>query len=151
MALDLEYIKENFPVLVPMVGTLALEWVEVTREMVTMRLPDQVQYHNHIGGPHAGAMFTLGESASGAIVLTNFGDQLDRLVPLAVEAKIQYRRIAMGPVTATARLDRPIADIQAEVDAGTTRPEFAVDIEIADEAGNTTGTMTVLWTLKLTG
>ncbi len=147
--MDLDVIKANFPTMVPMVGTLSLEWVELTPETAAMRLPDQQPYHNHIGGPHAGAMFTLGESASGAIVMANFGDQLDRLVPLAVEAKIRYLKIAMGPVTATARINRPLADIKAEIEAGTTRPEFAVDIEITDEAGTVTGAMTVLWTLKL--
>lgn len=147
--MDLEVIKANFPTMVPMVGTLNLEWVELAPEQAVMRLPDQKAYHNHIGGPHAGAMFTLGESASGAIVMANFGDQLHRLVPLAVEARIRYLKIAMGPVTAKATLNRPLADINAEIEAGTTRPEFGVDIEIADEAGNVTGAMTVLWTLKL--
>lgn len=149
MPMDLDVIKANFPTMVPMVGTLNLEWVDLAPERAVMRLPDQKPYHNHIGGPHAGAMFTLGESASGAIVMASFGDQLHRLVPLAVEAKIRYLKIAMGPVTATATLNRPLADINAEIEAGTTRPEFAVDIEIADEAGNVTGAMTVLWTLKL--
>lgn len=149
MSMDLDVIKASFPTLVPMVGTLSLEWVSLTRETAVMRLPDQQPYHNHIGGPHAGAMFTLGESASGAIVMANFGDQLDRLVPLAVEAKIRYLKVAMGPVTARAQLDRPLADITAEIEAGTKRPEFAVDIVITDEAGTETGAMTVLWTLKL--
>lgn len=147
--MDLSFIKANFPTMVPMVGTLCLEWVDLSRDRAVMRLPDQQPYHNHIGGPHAGAMFTLGESASGAIVMANFGDQLDRLVPLAVEAKIRYLKIAMGPVTAAATLSRPLAEINAEVEAGTTRPEFGVDIEFADAAGTVTGAMTVLWTLKL--
>jgi len=149
MPLDLDVVKASFPTAVPMVGTLGLEWVKLTRDTASLRLPDQTAYHNHIAGPHAGAMFTLGESASGAIVLASFGDQLDRLVPLAVEAKIRYLKVAMGSVTATARLSRPLADIQAEVEAGTTRPEFDVDIVITDAAGVITGEMTVKWTLKL--
>lgn len=147
--MDLDVIKANFPTLVPMVGTLSLEWVDLSPEEAVMRLPDQQPYHNHIAGPHAGAMFTLGESASGAIVMAAFGDQLDRLVPLAVEARIKYLKIAMGPVTATATLNRPLADINAEIELGGKRPEFAVDIVIADEQGTVTGEMTVLWTLKL--
>jgi acyl-coenzyme A thioesterase PaaI-like protein len=148
MTMDLEQLKAAFPKVVPMVGTLGLEWVELEPERVVMRLPDQQPYHNHIGGPHAGAMFTLAESASGAIVFACFGDRLDRLVPLAKEATIRYQRIAMGPVTATATLSRPLADIDAEIEAGV-RPEFDVDIDIADPEGNVTGRMTVVWTLKL--
>jgi acyl-coenzyme A thioesterase PaaI-like protein len=53
---------------VPMVRTLDLEFGETTAERAVVRMPDQPDFHNHVGGPHAGAMFTLAESASGAIV-----------------------------------------------------------------------------------
>lgn len=145
--MDLETLKIAFPQAVPMVGTLSLEWGDLQPERAVMRMPDQQPYHNHIGGPHAGAMFTLGESASGALVMANFGDRLNELVPLAVEANIRYRKVAMGVVSATAVIDRPIADIEAELAEGK-RPEFRVDIEIADAAGNVTGEMYVVWTLK---
>lgn len=135
---------------VPMVRTLNLEFVEVGPERAVLRLPDQPDYHNHIGGPHAGAMFTLAESASGAIVLTAFGDQLARAVPLAVRAEIAYKKLATGPVTATATLGRPAAEVVAELDAGG-RPEFPVDIAIQREDGAVTGEMTVVWTLRLNG
>ncbi|GHH28497.1 DUF4442 domain-containing protein [Streptomyces lanatus] len=135
---------------VPMVRTLNLEFVEVTPERAVLRLPDQPDYHNHIGGPHAGAMFTLAESASGAIVLKAFGDQLSRAVPLAVRAEIGYKKLAMGPVTATATLGRPVAEVVAELDEGG-RPEFPVDIAIHREDGAVTGEMTVVWTLRPNG
>src|SRR5919106_469749 len=84
---------------VPMVRTLNLEFVEASAERAVVRLPDQPDFHNHVGGPHAGAMFTLAESASGAIVLAAFGDQLNRAVPLAVTAEIDYKKLAKGAVT----------------------------------------------------
>ncbi|MFF7364394.1 DUF4442 domain-containing protein [Streptomyces sp. NPDC008125] len=132
---------------VPMVRTLDLEFLETGAERAVLRLPDQADYHNHLGGPHAGAMFTLAESASGAIVMAAFGDQLDRAVPLAVRAEIGYRKLAMGEVTATATLGRPAADVVAELDEGK-RPEFPVTIEITRADGAVTGEMTVIWTLR---
>ncbi|MCX3064050.1 DUF4442 domain-containing protein [Streptomyces beihaiensis] len=135
---------------VPMVRTLNLEFDEVTAERAVLRLPDQPDYHNHVGGPHAGAMFTLAESASGAIVLTAFGEQLSRAVPLAVRADIEYKKLAKGAVTATATLGRPVADVVAELDAGE-RPEFPVSIAITREDGAVTGEMTVVWTLRPNG
>ena len=111
-------IGEMLAATVPMARTLNLEFLETTPEKAVVALPDQTDYHNHVGGPHAGAMFTLGESASGAIVLAAFGDQLSRAVPLAVSAEIAYKKLAMGPVTATATLGRPAADVVAELDAG---------------------------------
>ncbi|MFG2599058.1 uncharacterized protein (TIGR00369 family) [Streptomyces sp. 840.1] len=132
---------------VPMVRTLNLEFLESTAERAVVRLPDQADFHNHVGGPHAGAMFTLAESASGAIVIAAFGDQLTRAVPLAVKAEIGYQKLAMGDVTATATLGRPAAEVVAELDAGK-RPEFPVAIRIQRADGAVTGEMTVVWTLR---
>ncbi|MEV7234182.1 DUF4442 domain-containing protein [Streptomyces sp. NPDC051020] len=132
---------------VPMARTLNLEFIETTSERAVVRMPDQADYHNHVGGPHAGAMFTLAESASGAIVIAAFGDQMSRAVPLAVKAEIGYKKLAMGVVTATATLGRPVADVVAELDAGK-RPEFPVAIEIRRADGAVTGEMTVVWTLR---
>ncbi|MCZ4124232.1 DUF4442 domain-containing protein [Streptomyces sp. H39-S7] len=133
---------------VPMVRTLNLQFGETSAERAVVTLPDQPDFHNHVGGPHAGAMFTLAESASGAIVLSAFGDQLSRAVPLAVRAEIAYAKLAMGPVTATAELGRPAADVVAELDAGE-RPEFPVRVTIRREDGAVTGEMSIIWTLRL--
>ncbi len=140
-------IGEMLAATVPMVRTLKLEYLHTTPEKAVLALPDQSEYHNHVGGPHAGVMFTLGESASGAVVLAAFGDQLGRAVPLAVSAEIAFRKLARGPVTATATLGRPIADVVAELDAGE-RPEFPVAVAIQREDGAVTGEMTVVWTLR---
>ncbi|MFD7770579.1 DUF4442 domain-containing protein [Streptomyces sp. NPDC059787] len=143
-------IGEMLAATVPMARTLNLQFLETTPERAVVALPDQADYHNHVGGPHAGAMFTLGESASGAIVLAAFGDQLARAVPLAVSAEIAYRKLAMGPVTATATLGRPATEVVAELDEGV-RPEFPVSIAIRREDGAVTGEMTVVWTLRPNG
>ncbi len=147
MTVDSSSMGEMLATAVPMVRTLNLEFVEVTPERAVLRLADQPAYHNHLGGPHAGAMFTLAESASGAIVLTAFGEQLSRAVPLAVRAEIDYKKVAMGPVTATATLGRPAGEVVAELDEGR-RPEFPVSIAITREDGAVSGEMTVIWTLR---
>jgi acyl-coenzyme A thioesterase PaaI-like protein len=143
-------VGEMLAATVPMVRTLNLEFLETGPEKVVVALPDQGEFHNHVGGPHAGAMFTLAESASGAVVLAAFGDQLSRAVPLAVNAEIAYRKLAMGPVTATATLGRPASEVVAQLDAGE-RPEFPVTIEIRRADGAVTGEMTVVWTLRPNG
>ena len=146
MAMDLEAVKQMFPTVIPMVGTLNLEFGELTYESAEMTLPDQQEYHNHIAGPHAGAMFTLAESASGVLVLGNFGDQLETLTPLAVSAEIRYLAVAMGPVTARARMTRSVDEVVAELAEGK-RPEFAVEVELFAN-DRKTGVMTVVWTLR---
>jgi uncharacterized protein (TIGR00369 family) len=132
---------------VPMVRTLNLVFDRATAEQAVVRLPDQASFHNHLGGPHAGAMFTLAETASGAVLLANFGHLLGRAVPLAVSSDIQYLKLARGEVTATARLTRPAAEVTAELDAGE-RPEFTVEVEITRPDGETSGRMSIVWTLR---
>ena len=64
MSADQMSIGEMLSATVPMARTLNLEFLETTPEKAVVALPDQSDYHNHVGGPHAGAMFTLGESAT---------------------------------------------------------------------------------------
>jgi uncharacterized protein (TIGR00369 family) len=151
MPLDLQTVRETLPTAVPMVGTLGLTFEELTYDRAVMVLPSTPPYHNHIGGPHAGAMFTLAESASGALIFANFGDIPQIVTPLAVEATIRYLRVAMGPVTATATMSQSGEEILAIVRDGR-RPEFTIDIELSTGQGDdrlVTGAMSVLWTLKL--
>ncbi len=146
-AADFEAIKQGLSQAVPLVRTLGLEYLELSAERALLRLPDRTDLHNHVGGPHAGAMFTLGESATGAVVIGSFADLLGQFTPLAAGAQIRYRALAMGPVTAEATLARPAGEIRAELaEAGKVR--FDVDAVIRDEAGTTTGEMTVSWALR---
>jgi uncharacterized protein (TIGR00369 family) len=147
MSTDHTSAGELLAATVPMVRTLHLEFVETTPERAVVVLPDRSAHHNHVGGPHAGAMFTLAESASGAIVVCAFGEQLSRAVPLAVRAEIAYQKLAMGPVTAIATLGRPADEVIAELDAGR-RPEFPVGVEIRRADGAVAGEMTIVWTLR---
>jgi uncharacterized protein (TIGR00369 family) len=132
---------------VPFVRTLGIRFVEATATEVVAELADREELHNHVGGPHAGVLFSLGETASGGVVLSAFADQLADTVPLAVGARIAYRKLAMGAVRATARLQRPVAEVLADLEAGT-RPEFDVAVEIANAEGLVTAEMTVTWTLR---
>ncbi|MFD9501822.1 DUF4442 domain-containing protein [Streptomyces sp. NPDC060035] len=140
-------VGEMLSATVPMVRTLNLQYLETSPERAVLSLPDQAEYHNHLGGPHAGAMFTLAESASGAIVIAAFGDQMARAVPLPVTSEMAFKKVAMGAVTATATLGRPVADVIAELDEGK-RPEFPINVEIRRADGAVTSEMTVIWTLR---
>ena len=146
MAIDLQAIKESLPSMVPMVGTLDLAFIELTADSAIMKLPDQPAFRNHLGGPHAGAMFTLGESASGALVLANFADRLESVIPLAVSAEIRYQAVAMGEVTAEARMLATQVDVLKSLDEGE-RLEFDIHIGFTS-TGRDTGQMSVTWTLK---
>jgi hypothetical protein len=132
---------------VPWVRANDVEFVEATAERVVADLPDHADQRNHVGGPHAAMIFGLGETASGAVVLSAFGHCLDRATPLVARAEIEYRKLALGPLRAIAVLGRPAADVLAELDAGE-RPEFPVQVTVANADGVTTAELAVVWTLR---
>lgn len=133
--------------LVPMVATLGLEYGEVTPQRTVVVLRDNPEYRNHVGGPHAAAMFAVGESATGAAALAAFGDMMDRAVLLPVTATMDYLAIARGDITAVAQIDGDAAAARAIFDDGA-RPEIDISCELTDGAGTVTGRLTTRWTLK---
>ncbi|MCW2601008.1 MAG: hypothetical protein JWM02_2837 [Frankiales bacterium] len=145
---DYDAIRDLLPAMVPFVKTLGLEYLELDAERAVLRLRDEPSLHNHVGGPHAGAMFTLAESASGAVVIGSFEDLLTTVTPLAASATISYTRLAMGPVTAEAVLGRPAADVRAELDGTGETVQFPVQVTLRTEDGKVNAEMTISWALR---
>jgi acyl-coenzyme A thioesterase PaaI-like protein len=81
MPIDLADVREGLSNTVPMIATLGITFEDLSYDRAVLVLPDAVEYHNHIGGLHAGAMFTLAESATAAIIFANFGDIPDVVTP----------------------------------------------------------------------
>ncbi|MFN2496453.1 MAG: DUF4442 domain-containing protein [Pseudonocardiaceae bacterium] len=146
---EFDAIAEGLRAAVPFVRTLQLEFVELSAERAVLRLPDDPALHNHVGGPHAGAMFTLGESATGAIVLGSFAGLLGTHTPLAHGAQIRYRALARGPVTAEAALTTSAATVRKTV-AAEGKARFDVEVVLRDNTGMITAEMTVTWALRPT-
>jgi acyl-coenzyme A thioesterase PaaI-like protein len=104
---------------------------------------------NHVGSQHAGGLFSAGEAASGGAFVGAFAEKMGEITPLAASAEIAYKKIARGPITATARLDDADARL-AELDAdGVTR--FPVDVALTDGEDNLVAEMTVHWHVKRNG
>lgn len=146
-AATLGQIKTSMPAAVPLVATMKIEYLTVTETSAHLRLADQPGLRNHVGGLHAGAMFTLGESASGAVVLGAFADLLERATPLAAGAEITYLKLALGDIDATATLSVDAALVRTELEGGGL-PKFDVAVELTDAGGTVTAAMTVHWALK---
>ncbi len=117
----------------------------VADEAGGLALPDDASLHNHVGTVHAGALFTLGEAASG-VAVTSVVAALGGL-PLAKSASIAYRRPASGCVTAKGALVEEVDAIRSRVvEAGKTT--FDVDVTLTDSAAEVIATMTVTWHLR---
>ena len=88
------------------VRTLGPRVLASSREGTLLRLDAGPELHNHVGGPHAAAIFGLGETAAFGLLLEVFGDLVEAgAVPLVKDAQIGYSAIVTGPLLAAARMD----------------------------------------------
>lgn len=147
MTVDTSWVGAAMGQSVPWVREVGITFGATTPQRCVAHLPDAPERHNHVGGPHAAMIFGLGETASGAVALAAFGAAVERATPLVVSSEIAYLKLAKGPLTATAVLDRDPAAVLAELDAGT-RPEFRVAVSITDGQDRETARMGVVWTLR---
>lgn len=136
---------------IPLNKTMGIVLSEVTGETAVATLAEQAAYHNHIGTPHAGAIFAVAEAASGACVGAAFVEEMGRLTPLAKEATIRYRKVARGDLTATATLLEPRADLLARLPSAEKGVEAQVKVVVTDGAGVATSEVRVTWFLKKMG
>lgn len=132
---------------VPLVGTLGLEYGEISPQRAVVIFRDRPEYRNHVGGPHAAAMFAAAESATGAAAIAAFGDLMDRAVLLPMTANMEYLAIALGDITATARITDDV-DAARDLFASGVRPEFEIVADLTNPAGEVTGRLVTRWTLK---
>jgi acyl-coenzyme A thioesterase PaaI-like protein len=147
MNADYAWVGDALSQSVPWVKTAGLRFLEVSADRALLGLPDEPSMRNHVGGPHAAMIFGLAESASGAVVLATFAEALGSATPLVVRAEIVYQKLALGPLTAEARLAPDAVDALAQLAAGR-RPEFTVGVEVRDAEDVVVAQLSVVWTLR---
>lgn len=145
---DFDLIAKGMSQAVPFAGHLGLEIESVAAGESLVRLPERVELSNHVGSQHAGALFTLAETASGAAFVGAFAERLGDTTPLARSAEISYVKVARGPIEARAKLGGLGADLLATLDAEG-KVEFPCEVEMTDESGERVATATVRWHVRL--
>ena len=103
---------------VPFAGHLGIEVTEIAEGEATVVLPERHELNNHVGSQHAGALFTVAETASGAAFVGAFAERMGEITPLARSAEIAYEKIAKGPIEAKRharhRRDEALATLDAQ-------------------------------------
>jgi len=145
---DFDLIAKGMGQAVPFAGHLNLEITSVAEGEATVVLPERPELVNHVGSQHAGALFTVAETASGAAFVGAFAERMGDVTPLARSAEINYEKIASGPITAQARLAVPVAEALATLDSEG-KVEFPCEIELSDGDGTRVATATVRWHVRL--
>src|SRR6201985_2799977 len=136
MEIDFDAIAKGMAIAVPYIAHMGIEVTSMSEGEATAVLPDRPELHNHVGSQHAGALFTVAETASGAAFVGAFAERMGEVRPLARSAEISYEKIAKGEVTARAKLGVPAAEALGKLDADGV-VEFPCSIELSDAAGET--------------
>ncbi|HYG95838.1 MAG TPA: DUF4442 domain-containing protein [Solirubrobacterales bacterium] len=146
--IDFDLIAKGMTQAVPFAGHLNVEITEVSEGEATVVLPDRPELKNHVGSQHAGALFTVAETASGAAFVGAFAERMGDVTPLARSAEISYEKIANGEITARARLGVPAAQALETLDAEG-KVEFPCEVELTDAGGDLVAAANVRWHVRL--
>lgn len=126
---------------------LGLETTAVAPDSGAVRLPDDEKLRNHVGSQHAGGLFAAGEAASGAAFVGAFLDVMGEITPLAESARISYKKLAKGEITATASFCEDAEGLKAKLrEEG--RIRFPVQVQMTNSDGAVVAEMTVDWYVR---
>lgn len=142
-----EIIREQLGGAVPFAQHAGVKLTHVEAGLARAELEQTATSVNHIGTQHAGALFTLGETASGGAMAGLFADRILSVRPIAGEAQVRYTRLAKGRITAEAR----VAGARESIIAAFERDKkvaFDVTVTLSDAEDKEVATMRVSWTVK---
>lgn len=142
-----DLIKKQFGEAVPFANHVGVQITHVAAGEAEAVLEETPTTINHIATQHAGALFTLGEGASGAAMAGAFAERLLNIRPVASEARIAYKKLARGAITAKATTSRPAAELLADLERDG-KVVFDVNVSLSNADGAEVATMIAAWHVK---
>ncbi|MGZ3438271.1 MAG: PaaI family thioesterase [Polyangia bacterium] len=143
--MDAASVKNLVEQLIPFVKKTGVVADELTATKVKLHLPHDPTNLNPMGILHAGASFTLAETAAAAMCVMAFGQ---RVMFIGKKVEIAFKRPGKGDVFATTQLT-PV-DTQRIMDevgkSGKTDAPLAVDV--VDATGETVAIATVTMSVR---
>jgi len=140
-------IRDQLQKAVPFASTVGVEILEVGPGTARVALDPRPALVNHLGALHAGALFTLGEAASGAAMTGAFAAEILSLRAVTAESTVRYLKLAKSRVEARATTGEPAAALNVKLRAdGSLR--FPVTVDIFDDAGAAIAVMQFDWHVK---
>lgn len=142
-----DMIKAQMEKSIPFAAHVGVELVEIASGSAVAELEQRKETSNHINSQHAGAMFTLGEAASGAALAGALTPVILQVRPVAAGAEISYVRIAKGRLRASAEIGIAPQDLISEIRTEG-KAVFDVRVDIKDASGETVANMVVHWHVR---
>ncbi|MEG1323274.1 MAG: YiiD C-terminal domain-containing protein [Janthinobacterium sp.] len=140
-------IKQQMMDTLPFVRLLGISIDDIGAGTSKVSMPDDPKLHNHLGTQHAGALFTLAETASGAAMAGGFAELILGLRPVAKSSRIEYQKVARGATRAEGRVPGDLAALKAQL-AQDGKVAFPVAVDIFDSEGTLAAQVTVDWYLS---
>ena len=122
-----QMIQQMLPKLVPFVKFLGVTIEAVGNGTSRAQLKSRPDVHNHLATMHAGALYTTGESATGAVVLALFGDLFPNVFIALKTASVTHIKALPGDLIAHASVDGDPTEIRAAYDTEG-RVDFTVNV-----------------------
>lgn len=142
-----EKIKQQMMSTLPLVSLLGIQIEEISCGTARVIMPANPKINNHLGSQHAGAVFTLAETASGAAMAGGFAELILDLRPVAKEARIQYLKVLKGSTRAEAKVEGNLAALKQSLQQDG-KVAFPVQVAIFDEEGTHVAQIQVEWYLS---
>lgn len=139
-------IRQTLPALVPFIQTVGLTLDAVGAGTAVASLKSTRAVHNHLSTIHAGALYTVGESATGAVVLSLFGDHMPNVFIALKGATVAHKKARAGDLVAHAALVGDAAATRAAYDT-TGKADFDVNVRFEVE-GTEVAEVTYTWAVR---
>ena len=139
-----DMIKAHLDAAVPFARHVGVKLLEIGDGTARAELDQREEVTNHIASMHAGAMFTLGEAASGAALAGAFGPDILQMRPVAATAAIGFKKIAKGKLTAHAKATQGGDALKKAIEENG-KVAFDIIVDVQDAEGDTVVEMTVNW------
>lgn len=129
---------------VPFANTVGIKIHEMADGRAVASVTVREEIANHLGTLHAGATFTLAETASGCAMSSVFGPKIFELRPVAAESTIGFKKLAKGTITAKAATTLGASEILSTLESDG-KVRFGVDVDLIDEEEDIVATVSVDW------
>jgi len=151
-------VEKKSPGLSRHLGVTYLNWFSPFNKHLKAKLLEwnntktrfRIQCHrgvrNHLGGIHAGAIFTLGETCAGFVLIKNFS--LKKFRPIMSDVNVKYEKQARGTTFGTAEIKKAeVARINKELKSS--KPSFVwLKTKIENDKNELIATVNTKWQLK---
>jgi acyl-coenzyme A thioesterase PaaI-like protein len=142
----MDNLKQMLTAMVPFIRTVGIDIDHIERGRAMATLGERKAVQNHLGTAHAGAVYTLGESASGGVVMSLFADLFPAVFIALKSSSVRHLKALPGPVKAVAVLDGEADSVRATYDA-TGKVDF--DVRVSLKVGDTeTAVVVYTWAAR---